>query len=62
MSEEAWFFNEAVCLLRDARRVMAYGRTAAEVTLVAEIDEALPEIQAALESTVKRLSHDREDA
>ena len=42
----AWNFNEAVSLLREARETLSDG------SLKTEIDDALPDIQKALESTV----------
>jgi phage terminase Nu1 subunit (DNA packaging protein) len=46
MSEMVWLFNEAVSLLREARRHVPNG------DLADEIDESLPRIQAALVQTV----------
>lgn len=43
--EIAWQFNEAVSLLREARE-----HVAPATNLLAEIDEALPAIQEALEA------------
>jgi hypothetical protein len=44
VSAIAWQFNEAVSLLREARRIYVPDGS----TLAAEIDEGLPRIQAAL--------------
>jgi hypothetical protein len=43
IANAAWQFNEAVSLLREAR-----DHVAPATSLLAEIDEGLPEIQAAL--------------
>ena len=47
LQDIAWQFNEAVSLLREARLRLS---TSTSLTLIQEIDEALPTIQSALEA------------